>query len=415
MPLILKIAATHLVSRARPTIMSLLGIALGVAFFVAASALMRGAEGDFISRLIDSAAHITVTDEFRTASEQPAAAAYPQGAVGLHGVKPRTETRGVRGYKQKLALIEELPGVRVAPLQSGQAILSSVGREFTVTLNGVVPEKMPGVSDLEKKIVAGSLQALAANWNGIIIGRPLAKKLYVKMGDNVTVTSSTGLVRILKLVGLFEIGSTTADEGQAFVRLKQAQVLLGRTDRANKLIMQLDNPYLAQEMAALIESRVGYRTQSWQEASENLMSVLLIQNATMYSVVTAILVVAAFGIFNVISTIVMEKRRDIAILKSIGFQARDIQRIFLLEGTAIGVSGSVVGIALGYGLMAMLAAIKIQPPGSSQLLNLPLYRGFDQILLAAAFAILSAVGAAYLPAHRAGSVHPVDILRGGMA
>lgn len=415
MPLSLRIALTHLLGRRRQTVMSLLGIALGVAFFLAVSALMRGSERDFITRLVDSAPHITVSDEFRRLPEQPAAAAYAGGAVAVAGLKPRVERRGIRGYRQKLASIAELPGLRAAPVLLGQAILTFAGKEHGVSLNGIVPETMASVSDIAEKIVAGSLQALEADANGIIIGRALASKLYLEMRDNVSVSSPTGQVRSMKIVGLFDTGTTAIDEGQAYVQLKRAQVLLERPDRANKLIIKLDDPYAARAVATQVEARVGYRAQSWQEANENLISVLFIRNIIMYSVVSAILVVAAFGIFNVISTVVMEKQRDIAILRSVGFHARDVRRIFLAEGVLIGATGSLLGVALGYGLMAGLSGVEMQPPGFSQVINLPIYWGLDQVLLAAGFAVLSAAGAAYLPARRAGRVHPVDILRGGMA
>jgi lipoprotein-releasing system permease protein len=305
--------------------------------------------------------------------------------------------------------------VRVAPVLSGQAILTFAGKEEGLTLNGILPEMMAGVSDIDDKIVAGSLDAVSANPNGIIIGRSLAKKLFLAMGDNVSVSSPIGEVRSMKIVGLFDTGTTAIDEGQAYILLKRAQALFGRNDRANLLVIQLDDPYAARRMAAAIESQIGYRAESWQEASENLMSVLLIRNIIMYSVVSAILVVASFGIFNVISTVVMEKRRDIAILKSMGFHARDVRRIFLAQGVAIGALGSAVGIGLGYGLMALLSVVRIRPPGISDTVNLPIYWGADQLLLAACFAVLSAAGAAYFPARKAGRVHPIEILRGGMA
>ena len=415
MPLGLRIALTHLIHRRRQTIMSLLGVALGVAFFVAVSSLMRGSEADFIKRLIDSAPHITVSDEFRTPREQPVMTAYPDGAIALHSLKPKTETRGIRGYKQDLAFIANLPGVRVAPVLAGQAILTFAGKEQGITLNGIVPALMAGVSDIDNKIVAGSLDAVAVNPNGIVIGRSLARKLYLNMGDNVSVSAQTGQVRTMKIVGLFETGTTAVDEVQAFALLKRTQALFGRIERANKLIIQLDDPYSARDVSAIIESHVGYRAESWQEAQQSLMSVLLIRNIIMYSVVSAILVVASFGIFNVISTVVLEKRRDVAILKSMGFHARDVRRIFLAQGVVIGVLGSILGIGLGYGLIAALGAVRLQPPGMSEVVNLPVYWGLDQALLAAAFAVLSSAGAAYIPARRAGRVHPVDILRGGMA
>jgi len=415
MPLGLRIAITHLTSRRRQTVMSLLGIALGVAFFMAVSSLMRGSEQDFIKRLIDSAPHITVSDEFRNPARQPAIIAYGDATVELRGLKPRTETRGIRGYKQKLEYVGGLAGAKVAPVLSGQAILTFAGKERGVTLFGVLPEPMIGVSDIEEKLVSGSLHALSANPNGVIIGKALAKILFLEMGDNVTVSSPIGVVRTMKIVGLFSTGATAIDEGQAYVLLKRAQILFGRPDRANKLVIKLDDPYAAREVAAAIEARVGYRAQSWQEASESIMSVLFIRNVIMYTVVSAILVVASFGIFNVISTVVLEKRRDIAILKSMGFHARDIRRIFLAEGLVIGVLGSALGTGFGYGLMVILNGIKIVPPGLSEEVQLPIYWGLDQMLIAAVFAILSATVAAYLPARRAGKVHPVDILRGGMA
>ncbi len=412
MSLNLKIAATHLSSRRRQTLMSLLGVMLGVAFFMAVSSLMRGSERDFIERLVDSAPHITVSDEFRDPPAQPAAIRYPDAAVAITNVKPRTEVRGIRGYKQKMAYIERLPGVRVAPVLSGQIILTFAGKEEGVLMNGIVPDLMKGVSDIEDKIVAGSLDVLSGNPNGIIIGRALAKKMNLEMGDNMTVSSPVGLVRTMKIVGLFDTGVTSVDEGQAYVLLKRAQVLLGRPDRANMLVMQLDDAYASRETAARIEKQIGYRAQSWQEASESLMSVLLVRNIIMYSVVSAILVVASFGIYNIISTVVMEKRRDIAILKSMGFSAGDIRRIFLWEGTIIGAMGSVGGIGLGLALMAMLGSLQFEPPGITGAINLPIYWGIDQALLACAFATLSAMGAAYFPARKAGQVHPVEILRG---
>ncbi|MCW5747859.1 MAG: ABC transporter permease [Alphaproteobacteria bacterium] len=415
MTLELRIALTHLTSRKRQTVMSLLGIALGVAFFMAVSSLMRGSERDFIKRLIDSAPHITISDEVRSPPQPPVVSFYPGGAVALRGLKPRTETRGIRGYKQKLAWIAAQRGVRVAPVLSGQAILTFAGKEQGITLNGIVPQLMQGVSDIDEKIVAGSLDAVASNPNGIIIGRGLARKLYLDMGDNVTVSSPIGQVRSMKIVGLFETGTTAIDEGHGYVLLKRAQALFGRMDRANRLVIQLDDPYAAPQLAAAIEARIGYRSESWQEASQNLMSVLLIRNIIMYSVVSAILVVASFGIFNVISTVVMEKQRDVAILKSIGFHARDVQRIFLAEGVLIGAVGSMLGVGLGYGLIAILGVVKIQPPGMTDAINLPVYWGLDQLALAALFAVGSATIAAYLPARKAGRVYPVDILRGGMA
>ena len=412
MSLQLSIAVTQLISRRRPTLVSLTGIALGVAFFLAVSSLMRGSERDFIKRLIDNSPHITVSDEYRKAQRQPAAEQWPDGAVEVRRVKPLTEVRGIRGHAQKLAFVESLPGLRAAPVLMGSVVLTFAGRNEGVTLNGIIPAKMKGVSTIEEKLTQGSLEALAANPNGIVIGEGLAKKFGLSMGSVVNAASPGGEVRTLKVVGIFRTGNASYDENQTFALLKRVQGLLDRADRVNRFIIQLDDPYAAREVAAVIERQVGYKAVSWQESAEDLMSVLLVRNLIMYSVVSAILVVASFGIYNTISTIVMEKIHDIAILKSMGFHARDIRRIFLAEGVILGALGSLFGVTLGMGLMWLLAQVEIKPPGASDLVHLPIYWGWEQYLLAVGFALASAVGAAYLPARKAGRVQPVAILRG---
>ena len=406
------IAVTHLISRKRPTLVSLTGIALGVAFFLAVSALMRGSERDFIKRLVDNSPHITVSDEYRHPQPQSARMLWPDGAVELRRVKPLPEVRGLRGHAQKLAFIEALPGVRAAPVLVGSVVLTFAGRIEGVTLTGIIPAKMKGVSTIEEKLIQGSLDALATNPNGILIGDGLAQKFGLSMGSVVNAASPGGEVRTLKVVGIFRTGNANYDETQTFALLKRVQGMLDRPNRVNRFILQLDDPYAAREVASVIEQQVGYKTVSWLEASQDLMSVLLVRNLIMYSVVAAILVVAAFGIYNTISTIVMEKTHDIAILKSMGFHARDIRRIFLIEGILLGLMGSLMGLVLGLGLMALLGQVEIKPPGASDLVFLPIYWGYDQYLIALSFALLSAVGAAYLPARKAGRVHPVVILRG---
>jgi lipoprotein-releasing system permease protein len=408
----LQVAVTHLTSRKRQTLVSLTGVVLGVAFFLAVSSLMRGSERDFIARLVDNSPHITVSDDFRSPSRQPAALAWADGAVRISNVKPQTETRGIRGYRQKLDFVESVPGVKAAPVLLGSAVLTFAGREEGVTLSGVIPAKMKDVSTIEDKFVAGSLDTLAANPNGIVIGQGLADKFNLEIGSTVSVVSPTGANRAMKVVGIFRTGNAAYDESQTFALLKRVQVLLDRPNRVNRFVIQLDDPYRAKEVAEQIERVVGYKSVSWIEATEDILSVLTVRNVIMYSVVSAILVVASFGIYNTISTIVLEKTRDIAIMKSMGFHARDIRRIFLYEGLIVGVLGSLAGLAVGSLLMKGLEQVALKPPGVNDVIHLPVWWGLDQFLIAAAFAMASCLAAAYLPARKAGRVHPVDILRG---
>ncbi len=408
----LTIALAQLRRRRRSTLVSLLGIMLGVAFFLAVSALMRGSEQDFLQRLVDNSPHITVMDQFRTPRLQPAQVRWPGAAVAISNVKPPVETRGIRSYRSKLAAIEHWPGLRVAPVLRGSAVLSFAGQQQGISLSGVVPARMQAVSTIDEQMVAGTLDELAASPNGLVIGQGLADKFSLGLGSTVSVVTAGGGARIMKVVGIFRTGNAAYDEGETFTLLKRAQVILARPDRVNRFIIQLADPQSARSVASDIERQLGYKAVSWSEASEDLLSLLKVRNIIMYSVVTAILVVASFGIYNTISTIVVDKRRDIAILKAIGFEAADVRRIFVYQGMIIGLLGSAAGLVLGYGMMHVLAQVELKPPGVSDIVHLPVWWGAEQYLLAVAFAMAACLGAAYLPANKAGQLQPVDTLRG---
>lgn len=414
MKLLAAIALRHLMARKRQSLVSLMGIVLGVAFFLAISSLMRGSEADFIRRLVDNSPHITVSDEYRNPRKQPVTTLYPEGAVELRNVKPLTETRGIRGFQQALAWMRaDVPGILASPALAEQALISSAGKDYGVTLNGMIPEEVKDVTTIQNYMVEGAVDNLIADPGGILIGAELARRLSLSMGDNITVATTAGQVRVFKIAGIFRVGRSSYDLGQAFIDMKRAQALFNRPNRANSIIIKLPDPARAHEVAAAIERRIGYKAVSWQEASEDLLNTIAIRNIIMYTVVSAVLVVAAFGIYNVISTVVMEKQRDIAILKSMGFRARDVQRVFVIQGVLLGLAGCLLGLPAGSALMAGLMEIQIKPPGGTGRVPMPIDWSWLQFAIAGSFALFAAIMAALLPARKAARVQPVDILRGG--
>jgi lipoprotein-releasing system permease protein len=413
MPLFIAIALKHLLARKRQSIVSVLGVILGVGFFLAVSSLMQGSQADFIHRLVDNSPHITISDEYRNPRHQPAQTIYANGAVEIHSIKPLTENRGIRGYRQILEYLRTLSGVEASPVLEGQVIVSYAGQDIGMSLSGMIPSEIHTVSTIQKYMTAGSIDALIANPGGIIMGNGLARRLSLTMGDNITVTASNGQVRTFKLVGLFTTGRGRYDDSQAFVDLKRVQALMNRPSRVNSIIIRVADSEKAQEIASEIESRIGYKAMSWQEASKDMMDTLNIRNIIMYSVVSAVLIVAAFGIYNVISTVVLEKHKDIAILKSMGFRAADIRRIFVTQGFLLGIVGNLVGIPLGCAIMYGLMQIKMRFPGSGSPVQMPISWDWRQFALAIAFAMIASIVAAWLPARKGAKVHPVEILRGG--
>lgn len=414
-PVLMSVSLRHLLARKRQTLVSLSGIVLGTAFFLGISAMMQGSETDFIHRLIDNSAHVTVEDDYRNPRLQPASQLYPGALIQMHRVKPVTETRGIRNYKQALEDVGQMPGVTASPLLQGQGLVSFSGRDEALVLNGMIPMDITSVTTIGSYMTEGSVEDLMANLDGIIIGSELARVLSLERGETIPISAATGQRHSFKIVGIFHTGRAAFDQNQVFLNLKRVQALLNRPNRANRILIKLTDPYAARATAARIEGHLQYKSVSWQEASEDIMSTLALRNIIMYSVVSAVLLVAAFGIYNVISTVVLEKQRDIAILKSMGFHARDIQVIFLSEGVILGVLGCLLGLPLGAGIMFALGRLIFKFPGTTQPTPMPIDWSWQQFAVAAAFALAAATGAALLPARKAASVRPVDILRGAGA
>ena len=335
------------------------------------------------------------------------------GAIQINNVKPLTETRGIRRYEQALEYLRAIGGVKASPVLVGQGLINFAGKDVGVTLNGMIPEEMKDITTLDQYMVEGSVKNLFSYSEGIIIGAELKKNLSISYGDNLSVAATNGQVRTFKVVGIFRTGRANLDTIQTYLSFKKVQALLNRPNRANSILVKVRDPYNARIISQDIEKKVGYKSVSWQESSEDLMNTLTIRNRIMYTVVSAVLIVAAFGIYNVISTVVMEKYRDIAILKSMGFYSREIRFIFVTQGVILGVMGCVIGLPLGMIFMTLLGQIKFKPPGSSQFIQMPIDWGYQQFLIAGAFALGSALFASYFPSRRAGKIQPVEILRGG--
>lgn len=413
MRLLVFIALKHLLARKRQSLVSLMGIILGVAFFLGISSIMQGSEEDFIKRLVDNSPHITISDEYREPRNQPAEKVYQNSLVSIRNVTPLTETRGLRGYEKILNELRSTPGLLASPVLAGQGIITYAGQEKAITLSGMIPEEIDTVSTIRNYMVEGSLDRLFGNPDGILIGINLAKDLSLSLNDMIAVVAPSGDVKHFKILGIFKTGRGGYDRGQGFIHLKRAQTLFNKPNRINSILVKLDDPQLALSMSKDIENVIGYKAESWQEQSADLMNTLVIRNIIMYSVVSAVLIVAAFGIYNVISTVVMEKHRDIAILKSIGFQSEDIRRIFLIQGVLLGIAGNMVGIPMGIAMIKALSQIKFKPPGSSDIVYMPVSWGWEQFMIAASFALCASVLAAYLPARKGAELMPVDVLRGG--
>jgi lipoprotein-releasing system permease protein len=409
MNLILDIAWTHVRAHVRQTGFAVAGVATGVGFSIMMAALMVGSQDDFVQRMVDSLPHITVSDERRNPPTQPAAAMFD--AAEFHGLTPEARRRGVKNPLALMAALEAwLPGA-VAPSVKVQAIIRYANHDVAASVIGIEPRRESKVSELPKQMRGAGLNALYRATNAIVLGDRLAEKIGARIGANITLQTSEGAKINAQVVGLYHSGVRQIDETTAYTLTKTGQILARQTGMINELRVHLNNPLKSREIAARIESETGYKSVSWQEANEDLLSTFIIRNIIMYAVVGAILLVASFGTYNIISTITHEKARDIAIMKSLGLSEHTVRSIFVVEALIIGLVGALVGFVLGYLLSRGLGAVRITNPFIDSN-HLPLAYDPLHYLLAGLVAMVSSVSAGYAPARKAAREHPVAIIRG---
>jgi lipoprotein-releasing system permease protein len=409
MNLILTIAWTHITRRARQTLVAVLGVVTGVGFSIMMAAMMEGSQDDFIATLVDALPHISITDELREPTPQPADVVF--AAAEIHGLTPEVRRPGIKNPMATMASLQTwVPGTLTASVQS-KAVLRFAGRDLTISVVGIDPRTEGSVSNLATHMREGTLNSLYRASNAVLLGDRLANKLGARVNSNVTLVSARGATLTATVVGTFHSGFRMTDETTGYVLLRTAQTLEKQIGIINEIRVRTADPMSARLISERIGEQTGYKSISWQEAQEDLLSAITLRNVLMYTIVGAILLVASFGTFNIVATITHEKTRDIAILKSLGFRNRTIRAIFMVEALIIGLIGAALGWGLGYLMTRGLGALEFKTPFSDQN-HLPVLYSVRHYALATAVALTSSLVAGYFPARAAARVNPVDIIRG---
>lgn len=413
------IAIAYMIKHKKQSIISIVGVALGIGFFIGMHSMMRGMQNRILTSTIDTSPHVVMYSEYRTAPKQAAHIKYGDGAlVEISNLRPKEENRGILNYKRIIRYLKSFDDLKVSPTVSARVFINYSGNELAITLNGVDPKIEKDINKVAEDMVEGDFENLIADTNGIIIGQGVADKLDLELGSNITAVSSDGITKNMEIVGIYDTGIRSLDNNTGYAALKKVQILDNKINRINRINIKMDNVYEAEALANNLEKLFGYRTESWQESISNIFVVFKIQNGVMYVSVGAILLVAGFGIFNIISTSVQEKYKDIAILKSIGFTSRDIEYIFLSQALIIAILGVLLGWLLGYLGVSFLESIRFEMRKGSRggmmtsSEGFTLYKSYVQYLLGAVNAFVTVTLASYIPAKRAARVNPVDIIRG---
>jgi lipoprotein-releasing system permease protein len=412
---ILRIAFVHLWSKKRQTLVAMLGVMFGITVFIFQAGLITGLQTYMLDKIVNNSFHIHLfVDPDRNPA--PIAAAYPDfknNWVVVRNQKVKDEDKKIKNSTNLMALIERHPSVSgVAPNMITQAICKAGIKELPVTISGVDIDKENKLFNLYKEQVAGDIMRLNTISNGIILGKGVANKIGAEVDDILSV-ATTNTVIDCKVVAITQSGITTVDDSRAYLNLRAAQNLINKdVNYITDINIKLKEVEKADLLAEEFGRAYGYRSVSWKEANAGIFGVFKIQNMATVLVITSILIVAGFGIFNILMMMIYEKMTDIAILKSIGYKNRDIKTLFMIEALVIGLVGGTLGIILGYGVSWAASQVEVTLKGLITVNRLQI--NFDPLfyLSGFAFAILSTAAAGYFPAVKAAKVDPVDIIRG---
>jgi len=382
------------------SLISTLGVTVGVMALVIAVALMTGLQGEIRDRIVGANPHIYVW-----------------------------KTSGIEDYHAEAATLGQIPHVLgAAPAILGKALVTASRSDDFVNLTGIDPALEAGVTDLRAAMESGSLEGLSGDsedgaLGGILLGKDLARALGVAVGDSVQVVTPHGTLspmgmvpapRRLRVVGTFSLGLYEFDSTSGFVSLDVAKRLFGK-DQIDLIQLRVDDIWSASAIARSIAAKLGdqYFTQDWSEMNRSLFSALWLEKIAISLTIGLIVMVAALNIIASLILLVMEKTRDIAILKTMGASARSMTAIFMMQGLIIGIVGTTVGAAGGYLLSYVLDRYKLisVPMDVYQVSHMPFKVQPEDFALIVVAAIAVCFVATIYPSRQAARLDPAQALR----
>ena len=385
------------------TALIIVGVAAGVAVVAYISALITGLQRNTLEKTLGAQAHVTVSalEDVVIPARAPAS-----GTTALVQTQPRAQRpRSIANWRSLVPLLEAMPEVSaVSPAVTGAGLAVRGEASKSIALVGVELDRYDRIVHLRSKVVAGVARLEPGE---AIIGRELADDLGVRVGDRISLVTGT-VTDSLRVTALVDLGVRELNRRTVVVPLRTAQSLVGLPGGATSLDLVLHDVWTAQALAADLSRRFAYKAESWQEANAQLVSALNAQSVSTGVIRAVVMVVVVLGIASVLVVSVVQKRREIGILRAMGATQGQVLRVFLLQGAIVGALGSVLGVLLAVGLIRVFTTLVRGSDG------LPLFAITLSPALALQVAVIATVCgvlAAVAPARRAARLDPAQAIR----
>ncbi|HEX2873453.1 MAG TPA: ABC transporter permease [Polyangiaceae bacterium] len=386
------------------TALILAAISVGIAVVVFLSALIGGLQVSLIGKTLGSQPHVTL----RLPREAPRALAQPtrQLAIARNVQVAAQRLRSIDQWPTVVARIERAPGVTaVSAMVRGAAFGIRGSAKTPIVVSGVEPERFLRIIDLRRRITAGHFDVDGSN---VTIGSALAAYLGVTIGDKFRITTTEGVEDTVVVAGIFSLGNKAIDEAWLFASLRHAQSLYALPGGATTIELKVADVFDAERIASEAQDRTGLEAESWMRRNAELLSGLSAQNSSKWLIEFFVVLAVALGIASVLIVSVVQKSRQIGILRAVGTSSRRVLGVFLIQGGVLGLVGSFIGSALGALLAKLFENLAREADGSPRFpvqLTPALFAGAT--LLATGIGVLAAV----IPARRAARLDPAVAIR----
>lgn len=408
------IAFTHMRAKLRQTIVATAGVAFGITVFIFMVGFIIGVNDFTRNVLFEQSAHLRLFNEARISETTILDEVNPGSVNIVHNVRPKDELLNLKDGKLAVNEIRHDPRVKSI---SGTASSMVFYRLGSGSVNGIVKgiefEDENEMFNINDKLIEGSFRELSIKPNSIVMGVSLASQLNVRTGDLLNLTTEKGGNFLVTVVGIFRTGITEIDKRQSYASLNTVQRFLGvPASYINEINVNLYDMDIAPEVSKEFQTTYDYEGSDWMIDNATFLETEVLRNMVAYGVAVTILLVAGFGIFNILTMMIYEKMKDIAILKAMGFSDSDVRSIFLTQAMIIGVTGSLLGLLFGFLISYGLSKVPFEADIMITLDHLPVSFAPVYYISGFIFGLLTTLLAGYLPSRNAAKVDPLTILRG---